>query len=756
MNTLRTRSKNLPSNLGTRIILKSPTARIVGFAATIFLSAFLLFQVQPMLSKVLLPWFGGSPAVWTAAMLFFQLVLLGGYYYAHFLSTRCTTNQRLIIHLVLLALAATNVMWGKLQPPASFRPQGTPGEDPLLQTLLLLGVTVGLPYFALSATGPLLQKWFHDVLPGSSPYRLFALSNFGSLVALLSYPFFFEVQWGVTGQAFYWSLAYLLFAGCCATCAVSSWQSRRAAEAVPRTRATADEPKLAASATEAGTAPPTWWNMAYWLGLASLASVMFLAVTNEVCQNVATVPLLWVVPLSLYLCSFIVAFDHSRWYSRWTFAGGVLVLLALVVHYDFCFESLDAALNAVTGRTGDAEFALVELWWLEAACYFLMLFWIATLCHGELAHSRPAPEYLTKFYLIMSLGGAAGGLLVNLAAPYLFDTFFEFPLGMIVTAITAAALLIIAAWQWQKDAVRWLATGCIVGFSVLSIGGVLLDQLPDNDPKYVTEMEGRNFYGLVTVMHRAIGDPQENFTFFSGHISHGKQLADPAKRATPLTYYGAGSGVATAMKYVQSQSPNCRIGVVGLGIGTLATYARPGDSMRFYEINPEVINIAQDTRWFHFLSDCPQKPELVLGDARLQLERELRMTGSHQYDLLVIDAFSGDAVPTHLLTREAFEVYLKHLKPNGVLALHITNTHLDLYPVVSQLAEHFQYGQRRIYKTSDRKLMLDRSYYFLMTKDELFLKEVQDEIQDLPDYLRRPRQVPMWTDDYTNLTSLLR
>ncbi len=747
----------LPSTLGTRPILKSTTAQIVGFAATIFLSAFLLFQVQPMLSKVLLPWFGGSPAVWTAAMLFFQLVLLGGYYYAHFLSTRCTTNQRLIIHLALLALAATNVMWGRLTPPASFRPQGVAGEDPLLQTLLLLGVTVGLPYFALSATGPLLQKWFHDVLPGSSPYRLFALSNFGSLVALLSYPFFFEVQWGVTGQAFYWSLAYLLFAGCCATCAVSSWQSRRAAEAVKKT-ATAEERKLAAavSATESAvSAAPTVWSMASWLGLATLASVMFLAMTNEVCQNVAPVPLLWVVPLSLYLCSFIVAFDHSRWYSRWTFAGGVLVMLALVVHYDPCIETLDALLNRVLSRNEENAFSLVDLWWLQAGCYFLALFLIATLCHGELAHSRPAPEYLTKFYLIMSLGGATGGVLVNLAAPYWFDTFFEFPLGMIITIVTAATLLILAAAHWPPTP-RRLASGAIIALSATSLVGILVDLLPDNDPKYVTEMEGRNFYGLVTVMHRAIGDPEENYTFFSGHISHGKQLADPAKRGAPLTYYGAGSGCERAVKFVQGRSPSCRIGVVGLGIGTIATYARPTDTLRFYEINPEVIRIAQDTRWFHFLADCPQQPELVLGDARLQLERELRTTGSHQYDLLVIDAFSGDAVPTHLLTREAFEVYLQHLKPDGVLALHITNTHLDLYPVVSQLAAHFEYGHRRIYKTSEQKKMLDRSYYFLMTKDEQFLREVQDEIQDLPDYLRRQRNVPMWTDDYTNLTSLLR
>ena len=741
-------------NLSPRAASSSQTPVIVGFAATIFLSAFLLFQVQPMLSKVLLPWFGGSPAVWTAAMLFFQLVLLGGYFYAHFLSTRCTTNQRLLIHLSLLALAAGNVLWTRLTPPSSLRPQGLPGEDPLLQTLLLLGVTIGLPYFVLSSTGPLLQKWFHDVLPGSSPYRLFALSNFGSLVALLSYPFFFEIRWGVSWQAFYWSLAYLVFAGSCTACAINSWRARAASVGNDRKK-TAPMQATSDPIAPLDVAPqPSWGQIAYWLSLATLASVMFLAVTNEVCQNVAPVPLLWVVPLSLYLCSFIVAFDHSRWYSRWSFGFGVLALVALVVYYESASEQFDEALNWILGRTGDAEIALSTHWWLEAACYFLALFLIATLCHGELAASRPPPEHLTTFYLTMSLGGAAGGLLVNLGAPYLFDTFFEFPLGMLITVATAAGLLVSAAVRW-RPVPRGIAIGSVVLLGSLSFVGILWEQFKAESPQYRTEQESRNFYGVVSVMHRAIGDPEEDYTFFSGHIQHGKQLADPALRATPLTYYGAGSGCERAIRFVQQHKPACRIGVVGLGVGTIATYARPTDTLRFYEINPEVIRIAQDTRWFHFLSDCPNPPELVLGDARLQLERELRQ-GSHQFDLLVIDAFSGDAVPTHLLTREAFAVYLQHLKPDGLLALHITNTHLDLYPVVSQLAEHFEYGQRRIYRTGHEDRMLYRSYYFLVSRNERFLEEVQDDIQELPDYLRRERKVPMWTDDYTNLTSLLR
>ena len=414
---------------------------------------------------------------------------------------------------------------------------------------MLLGVTVGLPYFALSSTGPLLQKWFHDALPGISPYRLFALSNLGSLVALISYPFFFEVQWGVATQAGYWSLAYLAFVGFCSACAVQAWQARRKVELAHKQPDVA----LATELKPAAETKPGWQKIGYWLGLASLASVMFLAFTNEVCQNVASVPLLWVVPLSLYLLSFIIAFDHSRWYSRSAFGWGVLLLSAVVVHYQFCVDQMDGVVNFIRGPSTDEAVSLDEFWWLQAACYFLTLFLIATMCHGELARSRPAPEHLTTFYLTMALGGAIGGLLVNLAAPYLFATFFEFPLGMMLTTLTAAGLAVAGAMQVSLKPARWVVIGAAVALSIVSINGLLIEQLPDNRRKYKTVSESRNFYGIVSVMHRAIGDPEENFTFFSGSISHGKQLADPARRRTPLTYYGEGSGCQKAIQYVQAR-----------------------------------------------------------------------------------------------------------------------------------------------------------------------------------------------------------
>lgn len=723
-------------------------ATVAAFAITIFLSAFLLFQVQPLLSKFILPWFGGSPAVWTGAMLFFQLVLFGGYLYAHLLSKCCNSRQQLLIHLSILALAAANIVWGRLLPPEALRPQGLAGENPLLQVLLLLAVTVGLPYFVLSSTGPLLQRWFHDATKGASPYRLFALSNLGSLLALLSYPFFFEIHLGVIAQALGWSLGYLIFVACCGYCAVLAWRTSEARELVSSLRTTA-------GSNAKDIQPPSIWDRATWLLLPALASMLFLAFTNEVCQNVASVPLLWVVPLSLYLLSFIIAFDHPRWYSRLGFASAVLLLLVLVTQYDFCLSLCDTALNGLTGRTGDAAFYFGSLWWLQAACYFLALFAVATLCHGELARARPAPQHLTSFYLSMSFGGALGGLFVNLAAPHLFQTFFEFPIGLFLAAAVATGLAIVATRHFANRKLQLAIRGGAVILGLISICGLVSDQFP-NYNSHRTVYVARNFYGTVDVMHRSIGKPTENYTFYSGTIQHGKQLADPAKRHLPIAYYGDGSGCAAAIEYAQSRTHNCRIGVVGLGVGMVATFARESDSIRFYEINPEVIRIAQDTRWFHFLSDCKCRPELVLGDARLQLENELRAGNKQQFDVLVMDAFSGDSVPTHLLTREACGIYLQHLKPDGILVFNITNTHLDLHPVINQLADHFELGQRRIYRVADYDRLLNRNYFVLLSRDTTFLKHMQDQTGGLPEYLRRPRRVPIWTDDYTNLTSLLR
>lgn len=710
------------------------------FAITVFSSAFLLFQVQPLISKFILPWFGGSPAVWTAAMLFFQAVLFGGYLYAHLTTSRLSALRQCQVHLGLLAVAVAAVLATRIVPPAWLRPTGSADEWPLARIFVLLAATVGLPYFALSSTGPLLQRWFSQVIVGGSPYRLFALSNLGSLLALLSYPLCIEPLWGGRTQAAVWSLGFVVFAACCGICV----------HQVRAVRTRSEEVQAPGSASPAGA-----WRRAAWIGLPALASVMFLAVTNEVCQNVATVPLLWIVPLSLYLLSFIIAFDHPRWYLR---RGCCLAALAAVV----LMAGYDPITDWVATVIGGGFF---DHWWVETIVHFVGLALVLVMCHGELARLKPATDHLTAYYLSMSLGGAVGGLLVNLLAPQVFTTFREFPLGLVAAAVLAAVVLVTAAGSGppgsgvpvirrNHPAVR-LVEAAIGLLAVFGIWHWRLAPDASRDAEIRTVHRSRNFYGTLSVQERNAGAEDGSFTFYSGHIVHGRQFAAPDRRHLPLTYYGSGSGVRVAIEHAQRRSERCHIGVVGLGVGTLASYARPGDRVRFYEINPQVAEVARNTAWFRYLADCKGDVEVVLGDARLQLERELAAAGPHGFDVLCLDAFSGDAIPAHLLTAEAFEVYDRHLRPGGVLAVHITNTYLDLYPVVRRLAENQGFLHTRIYRAAVPDDMLFRNCYMLLSKDREFILATPEEIEALPPRFRKPRDVPLWTDEYGSLLPLL-
>jgi hypothetical protein len=383
---------------------------------------------------------------------------------------------------------------------------------------------------------------------------------------------------------------------------------------------------------------------------------------------------------------------------------------------------------------------------------------ICLVCHCELARLRPSPRRLTGYFLSMSFGGARGGLFVNLVAPHWFDTFFELPLGFLVSIAVAAAAL--GAWLLPRSRAAAVAVVPLAGLAMLGVGYGLIGipEQPDPAASRVTLYRGRNFFGLVAVEHRSRDDREwENYTFLSGHIAHGRQFAEPAKRDnTYIAYWGPGTGCRRALEYKVAKEPHCRIGVIGLGIGTIASFAKAGDYLRFYEINPEVIDIAD--RYFHFLGDCPAEKEIIVGDARLQLERELRETDGrgHQFDVLCLDAFSGDAVPTHLLTTEAFEVYKKHLKPDGLIVAHITNTYLDLYPVVRKLAEKHGFAHTRIYRPSDLDRLVYRTYFVILTNDKQFLDATPEELIDMPDSFRVHREVPLWTDRYHNLFQVLR
>jgi hypothetical protein len=713
---------------------------------TIFSSAFLLFQVQPLISKFILPWFGGSPAVWTAAMLFFQIVLFGGYLYAHLSSTRLTPRAQFIVHLLLLLAALCLAVYTRITPSQSLKPGGGSGESPLLEILLVLAASVGVPYFALSATGPLLQKWFSDSFDGASPYRLFSLSNLGSLLALLSYPFFFEVYWDSGQQAGLWSIGFGVFAASCAFCAWWTYRARQADRS-----GSMPEPGPASG----GESPSAARRLA-WIGLPALASVAFLAVTNEVCQNVATVPLLWIIPLSLYLISFIVAFDHPRWYVRPLCLAAAIAVLVSMGGFAELSGGLASIMNALLGR-GEQTAIVLDRWAVECGLDFLGLLLVCLVCHSELARLKPQPRHLTSFFLSMSLGGALGGVFVNLIAPRVFTRFFEMPLAMVLAAWVAAWALADWSARFGRLASKAAYGAGLAAASLIAwwqIGSILPDDPAGPD---AVIYRGRSFFGLVSVEHRSRGDQKwESFALRSGHILHGRQYADPQRRrSTEVAYYDQNSGCGRAIRYKFDQRPGCKIGVIGLGVGTIAAYGRPGDSFRFYEINPQVVEIAG--RYFHYLEDSPARCDIVVGDGRLMLEQELRKTGGrgHEFDLLILDAFSGDAVPSHLLTSEAFAIYKRHLKPDGILVLHITNTYLDLYPVVKLLAAEHGFQLTRIYRPADDDSLIYRSDYALLTADEAFLRANPDSIDDLPAELRRERTVPLWTDRYHNLFQIL-
>jgi MFS family permease len=677
----------------------------LNFAFTVFVSAFLLFQIEPLISKFILPWFGGSPAVWTTCLLFFQVVLFCGYAYAH-LSTRfLAPRARVIVHCALLAVALFLL---RVAPGEQYKPLDA--AHPTTLILGLLSVTVGLPYFALSSTGPLLQAWFSDAYPSRSPYRLYALSNLGSLIALLSYPFVFEPAFDVLTQARLWSWLFAGFALLCALCAL---------KALPALRAVKRE------AVAASSERTSWPERARWVGLPASASLALLATTNHVTSDVAVIPFLWVVPLSLYLITFIVAFDHERWYRRRVFAT-LSVILCLAVG---CLDPLRDLLETL-----HYDFSFVD----DLVLHFATLFCVCMVCHGELVRSRPKPARLTEFYLLISAGGALGGVFVSLIAPAIFSTFFEWTIALLLSFALGVAVLYGPTLRR-----RWGIAGA-AGVAVLTLcglAGIYYYQRDDDAPLAVL----RNFYGVVSVYEADKDDPAlHHFSLAHGIVVHGRQFVAPEKRRQPVAYYAPRTGVGRALSYFQKQ-PDMRVGAVGLGVGTIAAYAGAGQSIRFYEINEQVEALAE--KYFSFLRDSPGQTKIVLGDARLSLERE----ATQNFHVLVLDAFSGDAVPAHLLTKEAFAIYLRHLRPDGVIAVNITNRHLNLAPVVTALADAYHLQTVRIFTEPNGKELAYRADWMLLTKNAAFLAETKAS----PPPGARQSAPLLWTDHYSNLFQIL-
>jgi spermidine synthase len=685
----------------------------LAFPVAIFLSAFLLFQVQPLICKYILPWFGGSPTVWTVCMLFFQVGLFFGYVYAHLTTRLVPPRSQAVLHAVLL-LAALLVL--PITPGGGWKPTGT--DDPTWRIMALLTVCIGLPYFLLSSTGPLLQAWFSRVFAGRSPYRLYALSNLGSLIALVSYPFVVDPKFGAARQTVLWSWLFAAFVLCCT---YTAWHVFRHAATIPRAG-------QGNGGSEDGDAlPPSRGDRLLWFFLPMVPSVMLLATTNQVCTDVAVIPFLWVLPLTLYLLSFILCFHSPRWYPRsfWAIVWVVLLLVMVPV--------------LIQGR-GVVTSVRVPV---QITVYFSLLFGCAMVCHGELVRLKPDPSHLTSFYLTLAAGGAAGGIFVGLAAPLIFPTYVELPLAM----IACSALLLVVffrdrTWILFGGRPRWAWLGLLVAFFLLA--GLQVDL-------FVKSLGGiqeihRNFYGVLQVKLKAVDPDQDEYLcrLIHGRTLHGQQFTRADKQHLPTTYYGEASGAGLILRNHRAGDSQ-RVGIVGLGVGTLAVYGNEGDTFRFYEINPAVVDLAN--RFFQYLALCRADVAVVPGDGRISLENE----PAQAFDVLVLDAFSSDAIPIHLMTHEAFEIYLRHLKPDGVLAVHISNVHLDLHPVVAAHAEQFHLAIATVRSSGSDELGTTEAIWTLLSRDPASL---QFDALGKARLIKETRRV-YWTDDRNSLFEVL-
>jgi hypothetical protein len=640
-----------------------------------------------------------------------------------------------------------------------------------------------LPFFVLSATGPLLQAWYWRAYGSGSPYRLYSLSNFGSFLSLLAFPALLEPSLTLRSQAWLWSAGYFIFAMTCMYSAV------RTAAGNPQETAAQEAP----SSANASGARPDKGKYLLWGSLSACASILFLATTNQICQDIGVVPLLWIVPLGIYLLTFVICFEQDSWYSRKWFHPAFAAAI-----WAACFVLYDGALRSISTQIG---------------IYVAVLFICCMVCNGELARCKPRPAFLTSFYLTISVGGAFGGIFVALVAPHIFKGFWEYQLGLWMAVSLLLVILVRDKESWlyhskfgapvvvaavaallPESAAVTVATGNKLPIHLAALIALVLiayarsgrNQLSSSAarekaaPVYcavasvlVALMLGgtafararnaietsRSFYGVLSVRPKNMDDPaRAAFSMTHGRVLHGFQLRSEAGRHTPTAYFGPGSGVGVAIDQATSAASstprNLRIGVVGLGIGTIAAYGRPGDRIRYYEINPDVIRLARDQRYFSYLSDSPARVEVIPGDGRLSLERELEQDEQNDLDVLVIDAFSGDAIPVHLLTLEAFEIYMRRLKKSsGILAIHVTNTYLDLKPVAVSAAKTLGLKSVLVHSDGDGLTTLPCDWVLVSSGESL--PEVKTASQRAGETGPSVRPIHPWTDNYSNLIQIV-
>lgn len=773
------------------------TASRALFGTVIFLGAFLLFSVQLLLGKYILPWFGGTAGVWATCLFFFQTTLLAGYAYAHGSVRRFSLPSQKRVHIALLVLSLvlmgiTASLWpSPITPGSSWKPHS--GEIAVGLILRVLLVSVGATVTLLATTGPLLQHWFTRAYPGESPYRLYALSNAGSLLGLLSYPAFIERWLRLNTQAWLWCAGYAVYALAAIALAARGFQQSGGG-------VVAASP-VSKNAEAASAAAPSTKDKLQWFALSALGSLMLLAISRFITADLAPVPLLWMLPLAVYLLSFIICFDHSRWYRPGIFHP---FLLAATLFTILFYRGIGLHL------------------WMFIAGFLVTEFACCMFCHGELYRRRPQPAHLTSFYLMIALGGVAGSACVNLVAPFIFRGYWEMHIGIAVSLIAMAWMATTDSASWAKrqnpfigislglwivlTACFWLSndadslthflshgvwatlTGITLLCSVLAlrskgIGSALAEHAPQLTRWMLYTGVGaaslaliwagtaqyrhaswshRNFYGTLYVTEKQMPDPHFNaFVFTHSSTTHGLQFEARDLRPYPTTYYNKNSGIGLLLMSFPRQNQSLRLGGIGLGAGTLATYGLPGDVFRFYEIDPEVIEVAGGKdKYFSFLSGSRAQVELIDGDGRISLERELAEGRPQAYDVLVVDAFNGDAVPVHLLTREAFEVYLKHLHDeNSVIAVHITNRAVELASVVAAEAQHF--GLNLLYvnapgitSSSIPDGVISPNQWILLSRSQAALSAPALVKAASPLHLRNG--LHFWTDDQNNLLQILR
>ena len=746
-----------------------------------------------MVSKAILPWFGGTPAVWTTCLLFFQTLLFAGYAYAHFTTVSLSRSWQALVHIGLLIIALVLL---RVLPGANWQPKGD--EDPTRQILLMLALTIGLPYFVLSSTGPLLQAWFAHSFPGRSPYRLYALSNVGSLLALVSYPFLFERLFDLSHQAAWWATGFILFAFLCAFAALVLRRVAKGDESANTPwRESHENAPAEASA-------PTALKYLLWLILPAFASVVLMATTNHVSTDVAVVPLLWVVPLALYLLTFIIAFDRPTWYRRIPLAVvTIFAIYATSLVYSqgigtmklykcgmtgTAIQTVAEKLNLVTpsddGKAVSPEFSIPFV--PAIVVNFVAMFGICLLCHGELARLKPATRHLTAYYLMMSAGGALGGLAVSVIAPHVFSTVYEWNMSVFVAAVLSLGFMLYALVHQsfglepaasagglvagEADAV--VSQRSMVGPRVLLVlllplmAFLLLDL---TDYLFATRKnvvyQSRNFFGTLTIRHKDASNPrQECIELLNGTTIHGSQFMAADRRGQPTSYYSPHSGIGLVLGYFRENRPpgGVRIADVGLGTGTLAAYVMKGDFLTFYEINPSVIEMSTSGKWFTYVPDCRArgaKCDIKLGDARLTLADEVKTPNLPKYHVLVLDAFSGDAVPTHLLTAEAYDIYLPRLATeavdgaDGALIVHVSNRYLDLARVVRAMAEKLDMPCVQIQNKSDAEQLINGADWMVLTHNKALLAALQPAAYKPDEPVKPP---VLWTDARSSLFEIIK